>query len=260
MKLYDTHAHLNDEAFREDTKKTVARAEEAGVRLMNIVGCDPESSAEAVAMAHAYEIVRAVVGIHPSDGDRYDEAFESRLKQWAKDEKVVAVGEIGLDYHYEDDVPHDIQRDVFRRQLRLAGALDLPVVIHCRDAMSDTLAILREENEKVPLRGVFHCFSGSYEQALDCLELGFYIGFDGPLTFKNAKKPVRVATRIPLDRILIETDCPYMAPEPVRGRRNEPANVRHIAAKLGEIRGISTEEAAEITYANGCRLFMGGSR
>ena len=256
MKLYDTHAHLNDEAFKEDTQETVVRAEEAGVCLINIVGCDPESSAEAVAMANTFEIIRAVVGIHPSDSDRYDDAFEAQLKKWTEDEKVVAIGEIGLDYHYEDDVPHDIQRDVFRRQLRLAGKLDLPVVIHCRDAMGDTLAILKEECEKTPLRGVFHCFSGSYEQAVDCLKLGFYLGFDGPITFKNAKKPVRVAAQIPLDRILIETDCPYMAPEPVRGRRNEPANVYHIAAKLAEIRGISKEEAAEITYRNGCRLFL----
>ncbi len=260
MKLYDTHAHLNDDAFKDDQREAVARAEEAGVCLMNIVGCDPESSAEAVAMAHRYELIRAVVGIHPSDSDRYDDAFETRLKKWAEDEKVVAIGEIGLDYHYEDDVPHDIQRDVFRRQLRLAEEVDLPVVIHCRDALGDTLAILREERERAPLCGVFHCFSGSYEQAIDCLELGFYLGFDGPLTFKNAKKPVRAAAQIPIDRILIETDCPYMAPEPVRGRRNEPAYVRHIAAKLAEIRGISAEEAAEITYANGCRLFLKESR
>lgn len=255
MLLYDTHAHLNDEAFQEDAEAALQRALDAGVQKLNIVGCDPASSEQAVAMALAHSAVYAVVGVHPSDADQYDGAFEEQLRRWAALEKVVAIGEIGLDYHYEDDIAHDIQQDVFRRQVRLAEELQLPIVIHSRDAMEDTLSVLREVKPEGNYRGVFHCFSGSWEQAQLCLELGFYLGFDGPLTFKNSKKPVRVAREMPLDRILIETDCPYMAPEPKRGRRNEPAYVAHIAAKLGEIREISPEEAARITYENGCRLF-----
>ena len=253
--LYDTHAHLNDEAFAEDAEAALHRALDAGVTKINIVGCDPEMSAMAVEMAEKYEAVYAVVGIHPSDADKYDEAMEEQLRRWSAQEKVVAIGEIGLDYHFEDDIDHDIQRDVFRRQLRLARELQMPVVIHSRDAMEDTVRIIREEQPEGGFRGVFHCFSGSWEQAKVCLDLGFYIGFDGPLTFKNSKKLPKVASEMPLDRLLIETDCPYMAPEPVRGRRNEPANVKHIAAKVAELRGISVEEAERVTYENGCRLF-----
>ena len=253
--LYDTHAHLNDEAFAEDAESALHRALDAGVTKINIVGCDPRMSAMAVEMAEKYEAVYAVVGIHPSDADKYDGAMEEQLRRWSAQEKVVAIGEIGLDYHFEDDIDHDIQRDVFRRQLRLARELQMPVVIHSRDAMEDTVRIIREEQPEGGFRGVFHCFSGSWEQAKVCLDLGFYIGFDGPLTFKNSKKLPKVASEMPLDRLLIETDCPYMAPEPVLGRRNEPVHVKHIAAKVAELRGISVEEAERVTYENGCRLF-----
>lgn len=253
--LYDTHAHLNDEAFAEDAEAALVRALDAGVTKINIVGCDPQMSAKAVEMAEKYDAVYAVVGIHPSDADKYDEAVEEQLRQWAALEKVVAIGEIGLDYHFEDDVDHDIQREVFRRQLCLASELNMPVVIHSRDAMDDTVRIIREEQPEGGFRGVFHCFSGSWEQAKVCLELGFYIGFDGPLTFKNSRKLPKVASEMPLERLLIETDCPYMAPEPVRGRRNEPAYVKHIAAKVAQLRGISPEDAGRISYENGCRLF-----
>lgn len=253
--LYDTHAHLNDEAFAEDAEAALVRALDAGVTKINIVGCDPQMSAKAVEMAEKYDAVYAVVGIHPSDADKYDEAVEEQLRQWAALEKVVAIGEIGLDYHFEDDVDHDIQREVFRRQLCLASELNMPVVIHSRDAMDDTVRIIREEQPEGGFQGVFHCFSGSWEQAKVCLELGFYIGFDGPLTFKNSRKLPKVASEMPLERLLIETDCPYMAPEPVRGRRNEPAYVKHIAAKVAQLRGISPEDAGRISYENGCRLF-----
>lgn len=253
--LYDTHAHLNDEAFASDAEAALERALSAGVTKINIVGCDPEMSAQAVAMAEKHDAIYAVVGIHPSDADKYDDDMEEQLRRWAAMEKVVAIGEIGLDYHFEDDVDHGIQREVFRRQLRLAEELDLPVVIHCRDAMEDAVGILREVRPQSGFKGVFHCFSGSWEQAKVCLALGFYIGFDGPLTFKNSKKLPRIAREMPLDRLLIETDCPYMSPEPLRGRRNEPAHVKHIAAKVAELRGISIEEAEKATYENGCRLF-----
>ncbi|MBR5329327.1 MAG: TatD family hydrolase [Firmicutes bacterium] len=253
--LYDTHAHLNDKAFLEDAEEALQRALDAGVTRINVVGCDPEMSAKAVELAEKHEAIYAAVGIHPSDADKYDDAFEEQLRRWAALDKVVAIGEIGLDYHYEDDIAHDIQQDVFRRQLRLAKELMLPVVIHSRDAMEDTVRILREEQPEDGFRGVFHCFSGSWEQAQVVLDMGFYIGFDGPLTFKNSKKLPRVAMEMPADRILIETDCPYMAPEPKRGRRNEPALVGYVSAKVAELRGISEEEAAQLTYENGCRLF-----
>lgn len=253
--LYDTHAHFNDEAFAEDMEEALNRALSAGVTRMNIVGADEASSSEAVQMAELYEAIYAVVGVHPSDSDKYSEETEARIRNWCSLEKVVAIGEIGLDYHFEDDVDHDIQRDVFRRQLRLAAELDMPIVIHSRDAFEDTVAIVRETMPENGFRGVFHCFSGSWEQAQICLKLGFYLGFDGPVTFKNAKKAVRVVSEMPLDRLLLETDCPYMAPEPVRGRRNEPSYLPHIAAKVAELRGLSAAEIAKITYRNGCTLF-----
>ena len=255
LKLYDTHAHLNDDAFAEDAAAAFERAFAAGVERINIVGCDEKTSAEAVAFSRQYENVYAVVGVHPSDSEPYDDALEEKLRHWAATEKVVAIGEIGLDYHYEDDVPPEHQQKIFRRQLRLSLELGLPIVIHSRDAMEDTVRILREEQPPEGFRGVFHCFSGSWEQAKICLELGFCLGFDGPVTFKNAKKAVRVVTEMPLERLLIETDCPYMAPEPLRGRRNEPAYVAHIAAKIAELRGLTAEEVAKITYENGCTLF-----
>ena len=255
MRLYDTHAHFNDEAFREDMEAALARAMDAGVTRLNIVGADEPSSAEAVAMAERYEPIYAVVGVHPSDSDKYTAATEANIRSWCSLEKVVAIGEIGLDYHFEDDVDHGIQREIFRRQLILAAELKMPVVIHSRDAFEDTIAIIKETMPPEGFRGVFHCFSGSWEQAQICLNLGFYLGFDGPVTFKNAKKAVRVVTEMPLDRLLLETDCPYMAPEPVRSRRNEPAYLPHIAAKVAELRGLSTEEIAATTYRNGCDLF-----
>lgn len=252
--LYDTHAHLNDEAFAEDLAAVLSRAKEAGVDRINVVGCDWETSRQAVALAAQYAEIYAVVGVHPSDSSTYDEALEADLLSWGKEEKVVAIGEVGLDYHY-DDTDRETQHKVFRRQIRLAQSLDLPLVIHSRDAFEDTLGILTEELGENDHKGVFHCFSGSWEQAQSCLKRGYYLGFDGPLTFKNAKKPVRVVEQMPLDRLLIETDCPYLSPEPRRGQRNEPAHLRYVAAKVADLREISVEEAERVTYENGCRLF-----
>lgn len=253
--LYDTHAHLNDGAFAADAEEVFQRAVDSGVRLMNIVGCDPASSFEAVRFGDLHKEIRAVAGVHPSDSESYSDEFEQQLKVWAREKRICAIGEIGLDYHYDDDVPHGKQQEIFRRQLRLASELDLPVVIHCRDAMDDTVRIIREEMPGKGFRGVFHCFSGSWEQAQICLKLGFYLGFDGPLTFKNSKKLPKIVELMPADRILVETDCPYMSPEPLRGRRNEPAHVFHIVAKVAALRGITVEEAEELTFQNGCRLF-----
>lgn len=252
--LYDTHAHLNDEAFAGDLAATLLRAREAGVSRINVVGCDWETSRQAVALAEQYDEIYGVVGIHPSDSKTYSDELEADILSWGQREKVVAIGEIGLDYHY-DDTDREIQDIVFRRQIRLAKKLDLPLVIHSRDAFEDTLGLLREEIGESGHKGVFHCFSGSWEQARVCLELGYYLGFDGPLTFKNAKKPARVVEQMPLNRLLIETDCPYLSPEPRRGRRNEPAHVRFVAEKVAELRNISIEEAERVTFENGRRLF-----
>jgi TatD DNase family protein len=252
--LYDTHAHLNDKAFALDLEETLLRARDADVTRINVAGCDWETSRQAVAMAERYDEIYAVIGVHPSDSRSYNDALEADLLTWGKSDNVVAIGEIGLDYHY-DDTDAKTQDIVFRRQIRMAKILSLPLVIHSRDAMEDTLRILEEECGEKPHKGVFHCFSGSWEQAQVCLKLGYYLGFDGPLTFKNAKKPVRVVEQMPLDRLLIETDCPYLSPEPRRGRRNEPAHVRYVAEKVAELRGISVEEVERITFENGCHLF-----
>ena len=252
--LYDTHAHLNDEAFAEDLEEVVARAREAGVNRLNVVGYDAESSRKAVALAERFEEIYAVVGIHPSDGQDYNGDFEEQLLRWGDHPKVVAVGEIGLDYHYPD-TNRELQHEVFRRQLRVGRRLNLPVVIHSRDAFEDTLRILREECGEDTHKGVFHCFSGSWEQAQVCLKLGYYLGFDGPLTFKNSRKLPQIVAAMMGERLLIETDCPYLAPEPKRGRRNEPSYVRHIAARVAAIRGISPAEAETMSWENAMRLF-----
>ena len=253
--LYDTHSHLNDEAFAGDLDEVIDRAKACGVAYINVVGCDLPSSERAVELAEKYDCIYAAVGIHPSDADTYDREAEAKLRQWAELPKTVAIGEIGLDYHFEDDVDHEIQREVFHKQLLLSLELNLPVIIHSRDAFEDTIKILKQELPEDGYRGVFHCFSGSSEQSKICLDMGFYLGFDGPLTFKNSKKPVRVCQDVDLDRLLVETDCPYMAPEPVRGRRNEPAFVKHVCTKLGDIKEINYEEAAAATTANAKSLF-----
>lgn len=252
--LYDTHAHLNDEAFAKDLEEVMARAREAGVNRINVVGYDAKSSHEAVALAERFEEIYAVVGIHPSDGQDYNGDFEEQMLRWGDHPKVVAIGEIGLDYHYPD-TNRELQHEVFRQQLRVARRLDLPVVIHSRDAFEDTLTILREEGGKGTHKGVFHCFSGSWEQAQVCLKLGYYLGFDGPLTFKNSRKLPQIVAAMMAERLLIETDCPYLAPEPKRGRRNEPSNVKHIAAKVATIRGITPAEAEAMSWENAIRLF-----
>ncbi len=251
--LFDSHAHLNDPQFSDDLTEVLVRAKENGVRKIAVVGFDWESSKKAVELAGANQELYAVVGVHPHDAEGFCSETEESLRSWAKDEKVVAIGEIGLDY-YRDLSPRDIQQIVFRRQLALAYELDLPISIHSRDAMEDLIQILKEE-KKGEYRGILHCYSGSYEQAQILLRLGFHISFAGPLTFPNARKLPEIAAKIPLDRILIETDCPYLSPQPRRGKRNEPANVRFVAEKIAEIRGITPEEVAAATYDNACHVF-----
>ena len=248
---FDSHAHLDDARFQQDFDEILARmAENRVTRMMNI-GCDLPSSENSVRLAERFDWVWAAVGSHPDDADHVDEARIAVYRQLAKHPRVKAIGEIGLDYHYED-VPRGVQQQAFRMQMALAEELGLPVVVHEREAHGDGLAIV---DEFPNVRGVFHCFSGSPELAHELVRRGWYIGFTGVVTFKNARRAVETAQSIPLDRILIETDCPYMAPEPYRGRRNDPSYVPLVAQKIAALRGISAEETAQATWDNACRLF-----
>ena len=248
---FDSHAHLDDGRFQEDFDDILARMKENGVTAMMNIGCDLPSSENSVRLAQTYDWIWAAVGSHPDDAAQVDEARIEEYRALCEDPRVKAIGEIGLDYHYEDP-PRDVQQRAFRMQMELAQKLSLPVVIHEREAHEDGLRIISDFPD---VTGVFHCFSGSYEMAKELIRRGWYIGFTGVVTFKNARKAVEVAEKIPLDRILIETDCPYMAPEPFRGRRNDPSLVPFVAKKIAEIRGISAEEAAAATEENSKRLF-----
>ena len=250
--LFDTHAHMNDPAFDADRDEILRTLPEKGVELMVNIGCSLASSRDCVAMANAYPHVYATVGSHPDSADEVNEdVLEEYRKLCKQNPKVKAIGEIGLDYYYED-IPRDTQKKAFVMQLELARELGLPVVVHERDAHQDGMDIVRKFRD---VTGVFHCYSGSAEMARQLVDMGWYIGFTGVLTFKNARKAVETAASIPLDRIVIETDCPFMSPEPFRGRRNDPSRVCYMAQKLAEIRGISVEEAERATFENGKRLY-----
>ena len=249
--LFDTHAHMNDPAFDEDREEVLLGLKDKGVSRMMNIGCCLESSRDCVAMAEKYPFVYATVGTHPDSADEVDEAVLEEYRQMAQHPKVMAIGEIGLDYYYED-IPIEIQQKAFRMQMELARELDLPVIVHERDAHNDGLAIVKEFPT---VKGVFHCYSGSAEMARQLVNLGWYIGFTGVLTFKNARKAVETAASIPLDRIVLETDCPFMSPEPFRGKRNHPGKLYRMAEKLAEIRGISLEEVHTATFENGKRLY-----
>lgn len=249
--LFDTHTHLDDARFDEDRNEVIQKIQDAGVTLAVNIGADLKSSKAAVALADQYDFIYASVGVHPEDVMSLTEGDMETLRSLAQHEKVVAVGEIGLDYHY-DDVPKDVQKQWFLRQIRLAQELELPYIVHDRDAHADVMEIIRESGY---FRGVMHCYSGSAEMAQELLKLGFYISFAGPVTFKNGKKAQEAAKTIPLERILIETDSPYLTPEPHRGERNDSSMVRFVAAKIAELKGITTAEAARITTENGKRFF-----
>lgn len=248
---FDSHAHLDDVRFDGEREEILDSLKDNGVGLVLNVGCDLASSERSVALAERYAFVYAAVGSHPDDADHVDGALLDRYRTHAAHPKVRAIGEIGLDYHYED-VPRAQQIIAFEQQLELAEALKMPVIVHEREAHGDAMDIVRRHPE---VRGVFHCFSGSKEMALWLAERGWYIGFTGVLTFKNARRAVEAAQALPLDRILIETDCPYMAPEPYRGRRNDSRYVPLVAKKLAELRGLTPEEAGRQTTENACRLF-----
>lgn len=249
----DSHAHLDDERFDEDRKALIESLKENKIELVINIGYDIKSSRASIDLAKEYSNIYAVVGVHPHDAQDVPENYLEDLRGLSKEEKVVAIGEIGLDFYY-DNSPRDIQRKVFLDQLELGRELDLPVVIHTRDANQETFEILKEAQAK-GTRGVLHCYSGSAEMALEYIKLGYYISLGGPLTFKKARVPKEVAKVVPLDKLLIETDCPYLTPEPFRGRRNEPKYVAYTAEVIAEIKGISIEDLAEATSRNTKKIF-----
>ena len=250
--LFDTHAHMDDRAFDNDREELLRSLPEQGLALVMNPGCSLESSRNASLLAQQYDYIYAAVGSHPDAADEVDESvLEEYLKLCKLNPKIKAIGEIGLDYHYED-IPRELQLKAFRSQMALAKELDLPAIVHERDAHEDGMAVVRAFPE---VTGVFHCYSGSAEMARQLVDKGWYIGFTGVLTFKNARKAIETAASLPLDRIVLETDCPYMAPEPFRGKRNHPGYLYRMAEKLAEIRGLSVEEIHAITVENGRRLY-----
>jgi TatD DNase family protein len=253
----DSHAHIDGDDFDNDREAVIERAHAAGVSVILNVGTgDPHSGAleRAVELGKAHKNVYTAIGTHPHDARLYDDAAEEKIKNLINDEHVIAWGEIGLDFHY-DNSPRDVQLEVFKRQLRAARECDLPVVIHTREAETETIEILGSEYEGAQRRGVFHCFSGSMDLAQRAIEIGFMISFSGIVTFKKAEELRAVAKQVPLDRLLIETDCPYLTPIPYRGKRNEPAYVVEVARCLAGLHGVELEEMARITTDNFNRFF-----
>jgi TatD DNase family protein len=251
--LIDSHCHLDDQRYESDREAMFTRARAAGVEHFVTIGCDLETSRAAVTLAQQNPPISATVGVHPHEVKLIQPGWYDELRLLAQGKCVVAYGEIGLDYHY-DHSPRDVQRTRFREQVQLARELRLPIVIHTREAQEDTIAILKEEKAG-ELGGVFHCFSGDAWLAKDALDLGFYLSFSGVITFQNAVMLRDIVKTVPVDRILIETDSPYLTPAPHRGKRNEPAYVRYVADKIAELHGISVEEVEEATTRNARRLF-----
>ena len=250
--LFDTHAHLDSHQFDDDRDALIASLPGQGVALVMNPGCYRASSHMAVELAETYDFIYAAVGNHPSDaGELTDEILEEYRNLCKLHPKIKAIGEIGLDYHW-NHFPKEVQHRVFRDQMALARELNLPVIIHDREAHQDTLSIVKEFPE---VTGVFHCYSGSAEMAKEVVKLGYYVGFTGVITYKNARQSVEAAAVVPLDRLLIETDCPYMAPVPFRGQRNDPSKVFRMAERLAEIRDLSVDELRRITLENGKRLY-----
>lgn len=251
--LIDTHAHLDDTRFDGDRDAMIARAREAGVGTFVTIGCDLATSRAAIELADRYPFVYATVGVHPHEAKQIGDSWYDDLRRLAQHKKVVAYGEIGLDYHYNHSPPR-LQRERFREQIVLAKDLRLPIVVHTREAQGDTIAILKEENAG-DVGGVFHCFSGDSWLAKDALDLGFLLSFSGVITFQNATMLRDIVKTVPKDRILVETDSPYLTPAPHRGKRNEPAYVRLVAEKIAALQGMTTDEVAELTTKNAHRVF-----
>lgn len=250
--LFDTHAHYDSRQFDADRDQVLSALPGQGVGLVVNPGCDLDSSRQAIGIAERYPFVYAAVGVHPEDCAGWQDTDVDELRSLAAHPKVVAIGEIGLDYYWKENPPREFQQRVFRAQLALAWELDLPVIVHDREAHADSLSIVREFPR---VRGVFHCYSGSAEMARELVDLGWMLSFTGVLTYKNARRAVEAAQTVPLDRLMIETDSPYMAPVPHRGKRNDSGYVRHICERLADIKGVSFEECARITLENGKRFF-----
>ena len=249
--IFDTHAHYDDKKFDADRREVLAAMPAKGVSLIVDPGCDGESSRAACALAQEFPFVYAAVGWHPEEWQSWNGESIALLRSLCAQPKVVAIGEIGLDYYW--DTEHKaLQKEMFERQLSLAIERKLPVIVHDREAHGDCLEIVMNYPEA---RGVFHCFSGSAEMAKELIRRGWYLGFDGPVTYKNARKTVEVALECPLDRMLLETDSPYLPPGPNRGKRNDSRNLPYIAARIAEIKGMTTDQVAEVTLENGKQLF-----
>lgn len=256
MRLFDSHCHLNDEKYNEDRKELIENLRKQGVKRLVTAGYSIESSKEAIKLSKEYDFIYATIGISPNDVPKTLEDLDKDLNNikdlYKEGEKIVAVGEIGLDYYWNTE-NKEIQKEAFKRQIELANNLNLPIQIHTREAIADTLEILKDN--KVNRKGIFHCCPFNRELVKEGLKLGFYISFAGPVTFKNSKNANEIIEMVPEDKMLIETDSPYLAPEPVRGTRNDPRNVKFIAQKIAEVKGKTIEEVAEITYANTERIF-----
>ncbi len=250
---FDTHAHYDAQAFAGEGETLLAQLPQEGISYLLNPGCDLESSATALAFAQRFPHVFAAVGFHPSEVGKvpWEQAVLS-LRQWGQEEKVKAIGEIGLDYYWEENPPRDVQQQWFHNQMELAEELSLPVIIHDREAHQDCLSLVQAHPQ---VGGVFHCYSGSVEMAKQLLDLGYYLSFTGVITFKNARKTLEVVDYVPLDRILLETDSPYLAPEPNRGKRNDARNLPYIAQTIAQRKGISQEDCAEITRKNAFACF-----
>lgn len=253
MNLFDSHCHLEDDRFTGEVEAALQRMEAAGVHRCILAGSDMPSCEKIVILAQRYPAVYGMVGVHPQEADRFEDGQLDRMAGWLRSPKIVGVGEIGLDYYYEN-APRVKQQEVLLKQLLFAKAQSVPVAFHIRDAHGDMLALLRAHRHELPA-GVLHCFSGSVESAKEYLNMDFYLSFAGPVTFKNAAKLQEVAAFCPDDRLLVETDSPYLAPTPMRGQRNEPAYVRYTAQKLAELRGVEPEALAELATANTRRLY-----
>lgn len=248
---FDTHAHYDDGAFDSDREELLLKLAKDDVGLIIDPGCDVLSSRKALELAEKFPFVYAAVGFHPEELDKYSREGYREICSMARHPKCVAIGEIGLDYYW--DASHkEEQKELFRRQIELALELDKPVIVHDREAHGDCLETVRDYPG---LRGVFHCYSGSAEMAKELLKLGWYLGFDGPITYKNARKAMEVLELCPMDRMLMETDSPYLSPVPMRGQRNDSSKLRYVAEKIAQVKGLSPEETAALTLANGCRLF-----
>ncbi len=248
---FDTHAHYDDERFDPDRHTLLADFPKLGVDLILNPGCDEETSRKAMEYAHSYPHVYAAVGWHPHEADSYTERSSELIRQWCRDGRVRAIGEIGLDYYY-DFSDRDSQRAAFRAQMDIAKELDMPVIIHDRDAHGECMEIIREYPG---VRGVFHCYSGSAEMARQLIDMGWYLSFTGAITFKNARKALETIEICPMDRIMIETDSPYLSPVPHRGKRNDSRELKYVVEKIAEVKGLSPEEVARITMENGKRFF-----